>query len=570
MLSRLLVIYCVGLMALTANAAAPLSQVMPKGAVVYAEMNGIGQKIFQLRDSEYFKTILESPQIKEIERRDDYVKVMAGKAFLEVYLAMDLWTVADKLLSEMAVGLYMQDDGEPTPVIMLRMKDLEAWAKVRERLKPIVTLADEKVQREIKGDLEYLTMEQMHVVFHKEWALATPEKSLIDSAIAGLTGRGKGSVAENPSFKKMEKSRGAKHMLRVWGDLATFRDFAGERMGVPNKYDDGFVSLMFSGIMELAMKSDYLGLDLDVDEKGMQLTAGIEGDASRIDKKFGWFFSDAKTPGTKDVPAVKGLMGGLTIHRDIAGWYDKREILLEEDLMAGFDEFESGVGNLFPGRDIGQDIIPALGKSITLLAAEQNFDHLDGEPGIKLPGFAVIFDMNNPQDGAMFQLLFQTVVTIVNLQAVEEGNMREPSVMTAAVHNNTAINTIQFLKKPKGERLDIGYNFVPSAATVNNRFVFCSSLSLCKALIDEMKKPQDMKRSNRNFNLEFHPSVLTGLVKQNRRTLVAKSIQQGKLAEQARQEIKTVESVLDFIKLIRLNTSVEQSGFQIQLNTKWN
>ena len=79
-----------------------------------------------------------------------------------------------------------------------------------------------------------------------------------------------------------------------------------------------------------------------------------------------------------------------------------------------------------------------------------------------------------------------------------------------------------------------------------------------------------MKRSNRNFNLEFHPSVLTGLVKQNRRTLVAKSIQQGKLAEQARQEIKTVESVLDFIKLIRLNTSVEQSGFQIQLNTKWN
>jgi hypothetical protein len=85
-----------------------------------------------------------------------------------------------------------------------------------------------------------------------------------------------------------------------------------------------------------------------------------------------------------------------------------------------------------------------------------------------------------------------------------------------------------------------------------------------------MKKPQDMKRSNRNFNLEVHPSVLTGLVKQNRRTLVAKSIQQGKLAEQARQEIKTVESVLDFIKLIRLNTSVEQSGFQIQLNTKWN
>ena len=133
------------------------------------------------------------------------------------------------------------------------------------------------------------------------------------------------------------------------------------------------------------------------------------------------------------------------------------------------------------------------------------------------PGYA-------PRNGSMlekyFRLVFQTVVTIFNLTSAEQGLNREPSVMTAVVHKGVPINIVQFLKKPKAERLDISYNFMPCAATVNGRFVFCTSLKLCKALVEEMAKPQNPKRVNRNFNFELYPSALSGLVKVNRRTLV--------------------------------------------------
>ena len=562
-----------GVMMSMALLAAPLSQSMPAGAVAYAEMTGLGQKLQQLRDSDFFKTIMNSPQMEEAKEQENYTKAMAGKAFAEGYLAMDLWTAADKLLSDMAVGVYFVEDGaDPAPLMVLRMKDQEVWVKTRERLAPLVLLAGEKVKREVKGELEYLTAENLQVVFHKEWAAASTDAALLEKGIASLTGKAKENVAANSSFQKMEKSMGKGQLLRVWSDLKYYRELIpGGRMNLPEKYDDGFVSLVLSGIMELALKSDYVGLTLDVDDKGLKLNTGIDGKAAALGEKFGWFFSDPTKPGTKDVPAVKGLLGGMTIHRDIADWYDRREELMVEDLQAGFDQFESGVGNLFPGRDVGQDIIPAFGKSITLLAAEQTFDHLDGAPGIKLPGFAVIFDLNNPEDGAMFQLLYQTVVTILNFAGAEDGNnMREPSVMTALVHNGTPINTVQYLKKPKGDRLDVTYNFMPASATVNGRYVFCSSLSLCKALVDQMKKPQDMKRANRNFNFELRPSAMVGLVKQNRRTLLAKSIQQGKPAVQARQEIKVLEDVLEFVKLIRFNTAVKPDGFQLQFNTQWN
>ncbi|MDG1833186.1 MAG: hypothetical protein P8J63_08170 [Verrucomicrobiota bacterium] len=553
--------------------AAPLSAAMPRSAVGYVEINGLGQCLIQLRDSAYYSDALDSPQIKQAMQQPQYKKFAAGRKVAEAYLGMNLWTAAEKLFGEIAVGVYPKAEVEqPDLVVMIRVTDPAAWAHVRERLDPLLTLAEDTVKRETRGELELITFEgengKAFVAVHKNWITAASTAALLDQSIAGLRGDAKVAVAHNPAFKKMERDMGAEHFVRAWTDLGYFRKLAGERFNLPEKYDDGFVSLMFSGIMELAMQSDYLGLTLDADKTGLKFAAGIEGEPKVLGDKFGWFFSKAGTPGTPGMPAVSGLMGGLSIHRDLSGWYGKREELMEERLQAGFDKFESEIGNLFPGRDIGEDIMPAFGSTITFLAAKQSFEHFKGEPGIKLPGFALLFDLKRPQDGNLFQLVFQTIVTITNVVAAEQGE-REPSVMTAVVHEGVAINTIQYLRPPQGERLDISYNFMPCAATVNGRFVFCTSLELLKSLVTELKKPQNPKRVNRNFNFELHPSALAGLVAINRRTLVAKNIQTGKPAEQARAEIQLAERLLKAVEILRFSTSVKDKGFQIQLEGKW-
>ena len=293
---------------------------------------------------------------------------------------MNLWTAAEKLFGEIAVGVYPKAEVEqPDLAVMIRVTDPAAWAHVRERIEPLITLAEDSVKREMRGELELLTIEEkVFLALHKNWIAAASTAALLDQSIAGLRGDAKVVVAHNPAFKKMERDMGAEHFVRAWTDLGYFRKLAGERFNLPEKYDDGFVSLMFSGIMELAMQSDYLGLTLDADKTGLKFAAGIEGEPKVLGDKFGWFFSKAGTPGTPGMPAVSGLMGGLSIHRDLSGWYGKREELMEERLQAGFDKFESEIGNLFPGRDIGEDIMPAFGSTITFLAAKQSFEHFFG------------------------------------------------------------------------------------------------------------------------------------------------------------------------------------------------
>ncbi len=543
---------------------------MPKGAIGYVEFNGLGNKLFQLRDSDSLKTFLATPQYKQLVTNPEFNKVLAGKAMVEGVLGMDLWTAADKLLNEATLGVYPDNGGELKPLLMFRMQGEETLTKVVNMVNALITLADnENVKRQKNGELQIISLnESVFLAFQKDWVVVAASPDLLDQAIAGLSGRGARSMAEDLVYKKVKNKMPGKHLARGFVNLPAYAKLYNQPLEAPGKMSDGGASFFFHGIIELAAGSPYLGLTLDTDKSGFSLVGAIEGDVNAARQKYGWFLSDPTTPGTRDIPQVPGLMGGITIHRNIGDWYKNREDILEEHLMAGFDAFESEIGNLFPNQDVGEDIMPAIGSTITLMAAKQTFEHFDGEPGIKLPGFALIFDLDKPENGGLFQLVFQTVVTILNITAAEQGLNRAPSVMTAVVHKGTPINTVQFLKKPKDKRLDISYNFMPCATTVNGRFVFCTSLGLCKALVEEMAKPQNKTRVNRNFNFELYPDALAGLAKTNRDTLMAKSIQTGKTAKQANWEFDTLVRLVEGIDIARFSTSVKQDGFQIKFEGK--
>ena len=99
MRTRLLIPLISCVISLGAFAAQPLSHAMPKGAIGYVELNGLGKKLIQWRDSDGLKTLLASPQYKQLVRNPDFNKVLAGKALVEGTLGMDLWMAADKLLN---------------------------------------------------------------------------------------------------------------------------------------------------------------------------------------------------------------------------------------------------------------------------------------------------------------------------------------------------------------------------------------------------------------------------------------------------------------------------------------
>jgi len=549
-----------------------LAETMPSGAVAFAEVSGLGRVIDRLQDSDYLETVREIPQLQGIFQSRQYRRADAGRKILETQLGMDVWTAGKKLLGgRVGLAAYPRPgEQQPNLVAVVRVADAKALARLRERIDPILVLLGEQIDRSDAGNgFELIAANgNAFVAMSDEWVTASNSRDLLNKTLSLLSGKGKSSLAEDDAFKLISRQMGSDHLGRVYVNAGVISKMTGGRFGLPEKMDNPLFSLLVGGILELAVRSPYGGLTLDLEDEEFVLTAGVAGKPKTLGTTYSPFFSEYPESGTRPIPKPPELIGGFTIYRDFAGWYGNREELLQPQLLPGFDQFEAGLANLLPGRDFSEDVLPLIGKNFTFLAAPQDYSHLDGEPGVKLPGFAIILELNKPEEGAeIFHLFFQTFSSILNIQAGQQG--RQPWLLKSETYKDVQITFGRYLKKPKGERLPLVFNFMPASARVEDNFIISSSISLCRALIDELKKPENKKPVDKNLNFEFYFGPLADILDANGEFFQTQRIQQGRTPDEAKQDVTTVLTLLRYFKSLEFSTTASGETFRVQLKGSW-
>lgn len=611
-------LFC-GLVCLAGAAAASelrgqsLARAVPSGAVAYVEADGLGDLLERIGHAPLVDKLRNRPQYGELQKNPGFRKAMAARQILETQFGMDVWTASRTLLGgQVAAAFYpVPDRKEPDALLLVRGADAEALARLRKRLEPFLVLAEERVQRENMGPIEFLAVDQkLYFAVGPSWLVLASSADLARVGAARLQGEAGASLADDESFRQMTEQMGDRHLVCAYVNTRMISQAAGGRF-VSQKLDNPLVSLLIGGTMELAANSPYAGLTVDVDEVGFTATAGIAGHVQDLDAAHRVYFSPADGPGAPRLPRVPQLIGGFSLYRDIGGWYRHREELLQEQLLPGFDKFESGIGNLLPGRDFGTDVLPLVGSRLSFLAARQDYAHLEGQPGIKLPGFGVIIELARPDEGEeVFRLFFQTLTTVLNLQAGQQG--RQPWVIKSQTHNGVAISYGDYLQKPKGSQLPVVFNFMPASARVGDQFVMTSSLDLCRHAIDALKagrttdargpsgksaaasagspesppiRSQPAVRASSgdepaggsetpaeercNFNLEIYSHPLAAALEANRELLVARGVQGGRSPEEAHSDLSFLLDLVKSVQTLTLREQVRPGAYQIRLQGVW-
>jgi len=370
-------------------------------------------------------------------------------------------------------------------------------------------------------------------------------------------------------YKKHLKEIGNWHFANLFVDLKEISKQTGARLGIPVKMENGSISWLLHGLTESAARSPYLSVALDIGEVGFVLKTETPGGPEALGANLTWFFSDPKLPGAPDIPVVPGLVGGISVYRDFNDWYKRRGVLLANYLLPEFDKFESVIGSLYQGKDFEQEVASAIGPIISLVSASQNFENLDGTPEVKLPGFAMIFDLNDTEKGArFFRVMFPAIMTIANYES--DDLKQQAWAIEAEAYKGTSLTYMKFLNKPKGNQLPLLYNFQPVAVQVGDKFVLSSSLRLAKSLVDALQKPgRNAARANRNFNCEIQSIALARVVYDNREHLMKQTVQQGYTVAQAKWGLDTAFQILSATEFLRLSTQVFKDKLQMKLEGKW-
>jgi hypothetical protein len=569
-----LVIAGVGRTSVRAGELPSLSASLPDGAIGFVEISQLGDVVRRLPGSPLMDLVRASNGYRQFERSPEFGKLRTARVIVEFVLGGTLWKAAANMFDgNVALALYPNagDPKKPQAVAMIRSPFSGTRLRFRMVLRPLLWLFAPKVDTGelCPGARAWGEYGKLLLSLHKDWLLATPRRELLDRTLKVIASKEKaGSLAMQVGVPEMEEGLGTGHHVRAYLNTAMISEGTGERFGMPRQLDNGIVSLLFDGLLELAGKSPFAGATLDIREQGFELVAAVSGDPSTLSEPYGLYFSHPPESGVIDLPDTEGMIAGLTIHRKLGEWYRGRDRLLAEQLLPAFDKFETDIGNLLPQKDFGEDVLPLLGDNFTLVAALQNFEHLDGAPGVKLPAFAAIFDLAKPAEGAdIFQLFFQTLSSVINIQAGQEG--RQPWLMEVEFHNETKISYARYLEKPKGERLPIVFNFQPAAAGVGRKYILASSVQLCRDLVDYFKDPASSAWQARNVDFHLDFGNLAVFAKANEAFLRSQEIQKGTPAEDAARNIGMLVEGLKRMDALRYHTGAEGGLFKLHLEGRW-
>lgn len=577
----LLIVCCVATLGMLRNVAAAdadLAKSTPSGAIFFAEVSGLESWIEKLQNSPLFASLPSNPQVQAFYASPQGRKADAGRKMIENQLGMDLWTLAKTAFGgKVSIALYPHDGRQqPDAVIAVQVKDVKALDRIRERVAPLLTLIEEQISQSAGPDNVTIRSigGQVFVAERDDWIVAASTSDLMNRALtlrAGVTSDDANSLADDAAYTAMVKQLGVQHLVRAYVNLEFLTKAMSGRFG-PEKLDNPGASLLFGGMYELANHSPFVGTTIDLDGQRLVIKNSVAGKPESIGEKYAPLFAASGKPDVESLPNVPGLIGGWILHRDYAGWYKRREELLDAKVLPEFDKFEGGLANFLPGKDYATDILPTFGRNLTFVAAPQNYDHLDGKPGLQLPGFALIWDMAKPEEaGQNLNLLFQTVATISNLNAGQQG--RQPWVLSSESYKNVQIQFGNYGQKPKGDRLPFVYNFMPAAASVGDKFIMTSSVDLCKRLVDVYLAPVGVTRdmSSRNdFLFELSGESLADILQSNRGLLEAQSVAtQGKTSDQAQSDVNTLLQLVRSVRTLRVTTGAEGEGYRLQLEAVW-
>lgn len=540
-----------------------LASRLPPGAAGRVEITNAAAFITRIEDSELLKTATASGAYRKWADSRDGKKFRGGRAVAEGQLGMTVWDAGRRVLGDRVIAaLYppAENSKKPQGILLIHLADAEIGPHLRKQFEPWTDVVGDQVKVEDRDGGWYVTAKDgTMAVLTGQWLAAATSDKLLSEVTTRLT------ADSTPAG-----SRSSDTTINVHIDLDLIRQHTHQTRLAPAKLDNPVASLLLGSMIES------VAVGTAVDSTVTLSSAGFDAQVRTTSPSATWGGGQQALLATRPAsdaltPAVPRQLGGFTLCRDWAKWYQSREELLIDRVLPQFDKFETGLSTFLPGKDFAQDILGLLNTPLSFVAAGQTYSHLEGKPGLQLPAFAVVLDLQNPQKGAdVFRLFFQTLGTIVNIEAGKQG--RQPWVMDSESYHSVQVTYAKYLETPKGADLPMVFNFQPAAGLVGNRFVAASSLELCHDLIDALQPesradalPRSAPPQARNGELSLDPAVAADLLAANRSVLTAKGVQSGKSIAQADEELDYVLMLLRHWSPIRLRTNVLSDGLELTI-----
>lgn len=553
----------------------PAAALLPATTGVYAEVT---------HPKAVLDLLLDHPAHKRLARSDAYQHAINAEGFrkLRTVISVVESQVGVKWREGLGViaggGIHIGLDAETEGVAVLIKAEDEK--KRNEILEHIIKLARDDARSKGRDD-PFEMVDYRGISAYKTdggvfallgpWYMLTNKaelgKVIADNFLDGASA----SLAGSPQFTAMRGAITGSPAAWAGVDLQILRAAGAAKEMFAGRTDNVVAEVLVGGLLANVRHAPFATAALYLTDEDVRLQLATPHKPAWIGEEREYYFGPGKlaaAPPLLDLPAT---LLAVSAYRDVSTMWLRGADLMTPKAVDQQAEADSGLSNLFSGKDFGEDILGALEPAYRLIAVRQDFADRTPQPAIKLPAFAVVARLRDRE--AMqpeLRRIFQSLIGFLNI--VGASNAQPQLDLDMDKGDDFQLVTSEYA--PAVEDRDsraarINYNFSPSIAFAGDRFILASTKELAAQLVhsDESTDARSVTKKSRttNSHVKANAAVLRQVLSDNRAQLIAQNmLEKGHGEAAAAAEVDTFLALIDMFRTAELR--LDLAGEELQLN----
>lgn len=405
-----------------------------------------------------------------------------------------------------------------------------------------------------------------------EWLIASNKQKLAKAIVDNLIDHPEHSLSNMPRFKQ---AAGHNRDADFWAfvDTPKLREANVAPRLLGGATDDVGAELLIGGMLEILNKSAGLVVTADLQDHRFILDISAPVKPAQLNPDRSFFFGEDGSAAAPVGLAIDQPLLNITAFRDIAAWWNSKEELFEENVVAELAQADSELSTLFAGLSFGEEVLGGLAPGIQVVARQQQFES-DYRPDVQLPEFAAIGQLKDPQLARRLRIAWQSVIGFANIELGMNGQPQLES-SSETVDGAQVMSTRYFVdeESPKGMLL---YNFSPTLVFHDQQMIVSSTKRLADDLLASVRKSgksgNALGKAARNINtmIAANGDQLHSLLIKNREALVVQNmLDEGSSRRKSERTIDGLLEIVDLIQSAKATLGAENDKWDLQVNVEF-